>query len=116
MSEAHLGGREVSSCSKVSGVGGLQILGQGLTVNACGLSLINAEVFRGVVGNNLSLVNHHRRKEWRGPLCACQDFHETKGAELCMLRGVLGPLISSRGPILSSKALLIINHAERLLS
>lgn len=87
MRKACFGGRKVSSRNKVSG---LQILGQHLTVNVCGLSLINVEVLRGVVRNNLSLVNRHRRKGWRGPLCACQDFHETKRGRIMHSEGCLG--------------------------
>lgn len=52
--------------------------GHHLTTDACGLSLINAKIFRRVMQNNLSLVNCQRRKERRKPFCSCQDFPRNK--------------------------------------
>lgn len=82
-------------------------------MDVCGLSLINAKVFRGVMQNNLSLVNCQRRKETEETILLLSRFSETKKGQNYACWGVvLDALISSRGQFFPSKALLIVSHTE----
>lgn len=59
--------------------------------------------------NNLPWLTDGEERNGRNHYFPVKISLKQRGAELCMLRGVFGPLINSRGPISPSKAFLIIS-------
>lgn len=63
--------------------------------------------------NNLPWLTDGEERNGRNHYFPVKISLKQRGAELCMLRGVFGPLINSRGPISPSKAFLIISPVEK---
>lgn len=63
--------------------------------------------------NNLPWLTDREERNGRNHYFPVKIFLKQRGAELCMLRGVFGPLINSGGPISPSKAFLIISPVEK---
>lgn len=63
--------------------------------------------------NNLPWLTDREERNGRNHYFPVKISLKQRGVELCMLRGVCGPLINSRGPISPSKAFLIISPVEK---
>jgi len=63
--------------------------------------------------NNLPWLTDGEERNGRNHYFPVKISLKQSRAELCMLRGVFGPLINSRGPISPSKAFLIISPVEK---
>lgn len=63
--------------------------------------------------NNLPWLTDTEERNGRNHYFPVKISLKQRGAELCMLRGVFGSLINSRGPISPSKAVLIISSIEK---
>lgn len=75
--------------------------------------VIYAEVVRRLEQNNLPWLTAEEERSGRNHYFPVKISLKQRGAELCMPRGVFGPLINSRGPISPSKAFLIISPVEK---
>jgi len=83
----------------------------------CGSDSFSPVIYAVAVGrleqNNLPWLTDTEERNGRNHYFPVKISLKQRGTELCMLRGVFGPLISSRGPISPSKAILIISSVEK---
>lgn len=77
------------------------------------LSVICAAAVGRLEQNNLLWLTDREERNGRNHYFPVKISLKQRGVELCMLRGVFGPLINSRGPISPSKAFLIISPVEK---
>lgn len=83
----------------------------------CGSDSFSPVIYAVAVGrleqNNLPWLTDTEERNGRNHYFPVKISLKQRDTELCMLRGVFGPLISSRGPISPSKAILIISSVEK---